>query len=104
MEEIEYLPYIILPNLDYESQLESIKSLLNSHKKADVVVSKDIDGITKLIKNYIQQHDGFYLQYLHDERAEKIHSSIYQSAAHCLASVGMLAPFVESWFFQGFNQ
>jgi hypothetical protein len=103
MEEIEYLPYIILPNLDYESQLESIKSLLNSHKKADEVVSKDIGGLTELIKNYIQQHDGLYLQYLHEERSGKIHLSIYQSAAHCLASVGMLAPFVESLFFQGFN-
>lgn len=103
MEKIKYLPYLILPNLNYESQLESIKSLLNSHKKADEVVSKDIDSITKLIKNYIQQDDGFYLQYLHDERAGVIHSSIYQSAAHCMASVGMLAPFVESLFFQGFN-
>lgn len=103
LEELEYLPYLILQNLDYESQLRSIKSLLSSHEKADEVVSKDIDEITKYLKNYIKEHDDLYQEYLHDERAYKIQTSIYQSAAHCMASVGMLAPFVESLFHQGFH-
>ena len=102
LEELEYLPYIVLPNLDYESQLKAINSLLSSHRKADDIISKDINEITNYLKNYTHDHGDFYNQYLHDERGERIHSSIYQSAAHSMSAIGMLAPFIESIFYQAF--
>ena len=38
-----------------------------------------------------------------DEWVDCLYSSVYQDAAHSMAAVGMLAPFIESLFYQGFQ-
>jgi len=101
-EELEYLPYIVLPNLDYDAQLRFIKELLATHKQHIEVTEKSIDDITHYLKNHIKDHSEEYLEYLNDERGEKIHTSIYQSATHSMSAIGMLAPFIESLFYQVF--
>lgn len=103
--EIDYdvkdLAMVVLPHLDYESQLRAIHNLLSIHEKAEQVISKNIAEVTDFLKKYQKSSDE-YFYYLEAERGERIHTSIYQAAAHSMAAVGMLGPFIESLFDHAF--
>ena len=88
----------LLPNLDYEAQLSAIKNLLKKHLQDDELLSEKI----KQKKNDMQQGGGS--QRAIDEWIERLEESVYQDAAHSMAAVGMLAPFVESVFYQAFQK
>lgn len=91
---------LVLPDIDYESQLNVIRSLLSSHKRKENIVARNIQNITYLLKD--SKPDRYY-DHLSDKRVDMIHGHMYQGAAHSMAAVGMLAPFLESLFHQTFH-
>jgi hypothetical protein len=89
----------ILPDLDYEAQLIAISDLLRHNYKADAESEKQI----KEVEEYARKTSGARNQRAVDEWVDLLHGSIYQSAAHSMAALGMLAPFYESMFAQAFQ-
>ncbi len=87
---------ILLPDLDYDAQLKAIHNLLQRHRKTESALSDEIRDI----ENHARQLTGFRNQQAVDEWIERLHDSVYQDAAHSMAAVGMLAPLVESIFYQ----
>jgi hypothetical protein len=89
---------LVFPDLDYESQLYAIHTLLERNRAAEKAT---VDAI-KEIKESVNPTET------HSERAElewldRVHQSVYDDAAHSMAAVGMLAPFCESLFYQAFQ-
>ena len=85
--------------LDYESQLISIRDLLNRNKKVDVATTRRIERVYSLaIKARGTSHEQAT-----DEWIELLHGSTYQRAAHSMAALGMLVPLYESMFYQAFQ-
>ncbi len=92
---------MVLPNSDYESHLIAIKNLLSVHKNGNNKTTHDIKEIGDFIKNTKGARED-YIEHLIGEQMYKFNISVYQSAAHSMAAVGMLAPFLESIFYQSF--
>lgn len=92
---------IVLPNLDYESHLIAIRNLLSVHKNDNNKTTQEIKEIGGFIKDTKVARED-YIEHLIGEQMYKFNISVYQSAAHCMAAVGMLAPFLESIFYQSF--
>lgn len=90
--------FIVLPDIDYDSQLLAIRQLLHRHGAADKELRKEMDEIEEFAK----RTKGIRNERAVDEWGEHFQMSVYQDAAHSMAAVGMLAPLVESIFFQGF--
>jgi hypothetical protein len=86
-----------LANLDYDSQLRAVVSLLASHHSRSAAVDAEIMEIEECAK----RTSGMRNQQAVDEWVDRLQSSVYQDAAHSMAAVGMLAPFIESIFHQG---
>lgn len=89
---------VLLPNLDYEAQLNAIKDLLQRHMRAEQLLSEEIVEI----EAHARQLSGYRNQRAVDEWVDRMHASVYQDAAHSMAAVGMLAPLIESIFHQAF--
>jgi len=89
---------VVLPDLDYDAQLIAIRSLLRVHENIDEELGKEIIKIEEFAKNT----KGLRNEYAVDEWVDRLHSSIFQSAAHSMSAVGMLAPLMESIFYQAF--
>ena len=90
---------VILPDLDYEAQLIAISGLLRNNDKADAETDKQI----REVEDYARKTSGSRNQRAVDEWVDLLHGSTYESAAHSMAALGMLAPFYESMFFQAFQ-
>jgi hypothetical protein len=90
---------VVLPDLDYDAQLISIRYLLRIHENVDQELIKEIKEIEEFAKNTTGRRN----EYAVDEWVDRLHSSVYQSAAHSMSAVGMLAPLMESVFHQAFN-
>ncbi len=89
----------ILPDLDYEVQLIAISAPLRHNDEADADTDKQI----KEVEEYARKTSGSRNQQAVDEWVDLLHGSTYQSTAHSMAALGMLAPFYESMFFQAFQ-
>lgn len=100
VDELSDLDYacLLLPDLDYESQLNAIKNLLQRHHRANQQISDEI----KEIEAHARQLTGILNQQAIDDWLDRLHTSVYQDAAHSMAAVGMLAPLVESIYHQIF--
>lgn len=90
---------VILPELDYDAQLIAIRHLLIIHKKIAQDLDREIDEFGKSS----EKNEGRVGEYLMDLRDEKLQFSVYQGAAHSMSAVGMLAPLMESIFYQAFH-
>lgn len=90
---------MILPDLDYESQLIAIADLLRLHKKEDQLT---VAGI-KEVEDFANRTSGLRNEHTVDEWVRLLHGSTYQAAAHSMAAIGMIAPLIESLFYQGFQ-
>ncbi len=101
-EEIDNWACVVLPNLDYESHLTAIKHMLYVHEKDEKAINEEITELDEFIENSKGSRED-YIEYLIGEQVSKFHFSVYQSAAHSMAAVGLLAPFVESIFHQSFH-
>ena len=91
------LACLFLADLDYDSQLDAIVSILDSHEGRAATLSSEIEQIGEDAKRL----SGIRNERAVDEWVARLHASVYQGAAHSMAAVGMLAPFVESVFHQG---
>jgi hypothetical protein len=83
---------LLFPEFDYRAQLTAIEALLRRNTDADRALSEEI----RKSEMYAQRASGPYSYRAEDEWVERLHASVYQDAAHSMAAVGMLAPFLES--------
>ena len=93
-----FLASFVLGSPDYDAQLYAIRGLLRLHGKADDALSNEI----KAIEAFAKQASGSANERAIDDWVDHLHQSVFQDAAHSMAAVGMLAPFVESLFKQAF--
>lgn len=89
----------VLPDLDFDAQLDAINNLLRRNRNVDTVLSDKIEEV----KQFAEQTSGFWNARAVEELVGHYQNSVYQDAAHSMAAVGMLAPFIESFFFQAFE-
>ena len=91
--------FSVLPEeMDYVAQLSAIRNLLHRHRQADRLLEDQI----KEIDEFAKRTTGLINQNAVDDWVDHLHASVYQDAAHSMAAVGMLAPFVESILYQSF--
>ncbi|HEX8213314.1 MAG TPA: hypothetical protein VF584_24275 [Longimicrobium sp.] len=95
----DWLDYL-LPSLDYQSQLVAIQTLLRRQQDADRTTNQEIQAIA----SDVPQSQGAIQQQAIDDWVDHVHASVYQDAAHSMAAVGMLAPLIESVFYQAMTQ
>ena len=90
---------VVLPDLDYEAQLVAISDVLRQHDAVD----KRITAQIKEVEDYARKSIGLRNERAVDEWVDLLHGSTYQGAAHSMAALGMLAPLIESLFYQAFQ-
>lgn len=89
---------ILLPNFDYDAQLNAIRCLL-LRQREDASSQRHLIAE---IEAQALQISGPQNERTIDEWLDELHFSTYQNAAHSMAAVGMLAPFIEFIFHQAF--
>jgi hypothetical protein len=90
---------VILPDLDYEAQLVAIADILRRHKKEDDQTAAQI----REVEEFARRTTGLRNEHAVDDWIDLLHGSTYQEAAHSMAAIGMIAPLIESLFYQGFQ-
>lgn len=90
---------LALQDLDYEAQLAAIRNVLNKQEMARDEHNTRIDEA----KTYAETTKGLRNEHAVSEWIERLQESVYEESARSMAAVGMIAPFVESLFFQGFT-
>jgi len=90
---------LLLDELDYEAQLIAIRHLLNRNLAADQALNEEM----RELKDYARKTSGVRNEQVTDEYGELFEAMVYQDAAHSMAAVGMLAPMVETIFYQAFQ-
>jgi hypothetical protein len=85
----------LIKNIGYDAQLTTIRFLLYRLRNHD----KELDDEIKRLHDY----EGPHRDRAVDDWVDLVHDSVYQGAAHSMAAVGMLAPFIESVFCGGFE-
>lgn len=88
---------LALHERDLEAQLVAIKSLLKRNEQADKAVSEEIEKLDQEARDY-RGDDPHYQMHLEDAWIDAMTGTVFQDAAHSMAAVGMLAPFIESLF------
>ncbi len=91
--------YNLKVDFDIDSQLFAIRSLLRRNRNADQSISDEINSLEKLSRHL----KGVAADRACDEWVDQIFYSTYQDAAHSMSAVGMLAPLVETIFYQCFQ-
>jgi hypothetical protein len=89
----------IVERIDHEQQLIAISGLLRRNKAAD----EQLEAERKEIIEFIKRSTGPAQERAIDESGENFYVMVYQSAAHSMAALGMLAPMYESMFYQAFQ-
>ena len=102
------MPVDVLPNLDYTQQLSAIRTMLNIHRKVEAEYTAEIKKAERLARapvTHSRDPDGAELEdYFREQNwIDHLHRSVYLDATHSMAAVGLIAPFVESVFFQSFR-
>ena len=90
--------YCLQMDFDIDAQLAAINTLLNRNQAAEKTLAEEI----KQAEDYAQKATGSLNEYACDQHIDLCHSSVYQDAAHSMAAVGMLAPLIETIFYQSF--
>ena len=98
-----------LPELDYDSQLIAVRTLLDLHRAAKSKHTAKIKEAEQIARTPVRTpsrdpsvaalEDDFRQQNLIDH----LHYSVYHDAAHSMAAVGLIVPFLESVFYQSFR-
>jgi hypothetical protein len=86
----------VLLHRDYDAELIAIRILLFRHRKADKGLRDEIESLEK--------HSEFHNERTITRWLDLLQSSTYQDAAHSMAALGMLAPLLESMFYDAFRQ
>ena len=87
---------------DLEAQLLAIRGALSRNRQADAAVAAKVKELDEQVRTYAGG-DAMYQMYLEDRWVDALHDTVFQDAAHSMAAVGMLAPFVESLFVSIFS-
>ena len=85
---------ILMYEYDLGAQLLAIKDVLHRNRKSDEALAAQIKSLDAAIGESTSEDAG----QLEDWRIDRLHSSVFQDAAHSMSAVGMLAPFMESLF------
>ncbi len=91
--------YCLIGDFDIDSQLSAIHGLLRRNREAEQAHAIEIQKA----EDHVKTLTGLWNQRAVDEQIELLHASVYQDAAHSLAAVGMLAPFLETVFSECFR-
>jgi hypothetical protein len=89
----------VLPDLDYEAQLIAISDVLRHHGEVDTRTTAQI----KELEDFARKSTGLRNEQAVDEWVDLLNRATYQEAAHSMAALGMLAPLIESLFYQAFQ-
>jgi hypothetical protein len=90
---------MLLPDLEYDAQLIAIHGALTLHQEASAKLANEITQL----EEYARGTSGFRNERAVDEWIDRLHGSVYQDAAQSMAAVGMIAPLIESIFYQAFR-
>lgn len=85
----------LIKHISYDAQWTTIRFLLYRLRKHDKELDKEIKRL--------YEYEGPNQEQAVDEWVDLAHDSVYQGAAHSMAAVGMLAPFIESIFCGSFE-
>ena len=89
----EGIPFVF-HEWSWQCQLVAIGSLLNRNEEADKELAEEIKRVDEVARwARGRANDNTVEHYV-----ELVESSFYQDAAHSMAAVGMIAPFIESLF------
>jgi hypothetical protein len=103
MSELELEPhdylYALQLDFDVDAQLIAIRGLLHRNRKAN----EELENEIKQIEEHSRRLNGVYAERASDAWVDHVHHSVYQGAAHSMSAVGMLAPLVETVFYQCFR-
>lgn len=91
---------LLLNDLDYDQQLMAITDMLRRNKEYLRTRVHEIEDLETKTKSSTGSHNDF----LSDQLIDEYHSYTYEDGAQSMAAVGMLAPFVESMFYQAFQR
>ena len=86
-------------DIDLELQLLAIKSILRRNREAEENTTREIECLYERARQAEQAHSP----YQDEEWVERTFESFFHNAAHSMAAVGMLAPFVEALFVRIFQ-
>ena len=100
-DELEPRDYIYALEIDFDvdSQLMAIGGLLHRNRNADRSVREEI----KKIEEHTQRLKDVEAEWAVADWVDQLIHSTYQDAAHSMSAVGMLAPLVETVFYQCFQ-
>ena len=90
--------HFLLEELDYHAQFVAIRSLLYIQEQDRKQLHEEIDET----REFAEKATGDANWVAADEWADLCHRSCYQEAAHSMAAIGMIAPFIESVFQHAF--
>ena len=89
------LAHIELRALDVKAQLLAIKSLICRNQQADEDLEQKIEALYEQARRTNEVRNSPYQD---DRWVDETYQSFFQDAAHSMAAVGMLVPFIESLF------
>ena len=84
----------LMHEYDLGAQLLAIKDVLHRNRKNDEALAAQINSLDAAILESTSEDSS----QLEDWRIDRLHSSVFQDAAHSMSALGMLAPFIESLF------
>ena len=89
------LAHIELQDLDVEVQLPAIKNLIRRNQQADEDLEQKIRALYEQARRTNEVRNGPYQD---DRWVDETYQLFFQYAAHSMAAVGMLVPFIEALF------
>ncbi|MFN2533426.1 MAG: hypothetical protein ABR555_19245, partial [Pyrinomonadaceae bacterium] len=98
LEPREYL-YALGLDFDVDAQLIAIRGILRRNREATAELAAEIEKIDE----HTRRLRGVRAEVAVDAWVDQIHHSVYQDAAHSMSAIGMLAPLVETIFYQSFR-
>jgi hypothetical protein len=92
------------PDFDITSQLDAIREMLKLYKEQSDRRSARLDEhMERVAEAEVDRQDWERRARAHNEAGEYFHQNFYMEAAYSMGALGMLAPFVETVFVQGFQ-
>ena len=91
--------YILISDLDIESQLFAISGILSRNESAEAAATQRIQEL----EEWAKKTNGIENQHAVDEWVDELHYSVYTDAAASMSAIGMFAPLLESIFTQAFS-
>lgn len=98
LDDRDYL-FRLLDSIDWDAQLDAIRSVLARNRSAAERVAANIDELGQRAETYSGPHHHHVV----DEHVDAMWRSSYSDAAVSLSAIGMIVPIAESVFSQSFQ-